>query len=138
MGHSFTKDVDFGGAVVTENIALGSIGLSLDMHGYLSNLIKEGEQSEDNPFESIVEAFRFAFALGYTKGFSQKIKGKQKDVSARGFVVTEYEFLIAEECKKKEKSLAGLINEYAEAGCHIMAEHQASGGLILELLSIES
>mgnify|MGYP006907150098 CR=1 FL=1 len=119
------------------DIALGNIGLSVEMHGYLSNLVNGDESNLDNPFESIMQAFRFAFALGYHNGKTKKIEGKAKDVSARGFVAKDYEFLIGDECKQKGKSLGGLINEYAEAGCHIMSEHQTAGGLILDLLSVE-
>ena len=122
---------------MSEDIALGNIGLSVEMHGYLSSLINEKESNHDAPFESIMEAFRFAFALGYHNGKTKKIGGKAKDVSARGFVAKDFEFLIGDECKQKGKSLGGLINEYAEAGCHLMSEHQTAGGLILDLLSVE-
>ena len=122
---------------MSEEIALGNIGLSVEMHGYLSNLVNRKESNIDAPFESIMEAFRFAFALGYHNGKTRKIEGKTKDVSARGFVAKDYELLIGNECKEKEKSLGGLINEYAEAGCHIMSEHQSAGGLIMDLLSVE-
>ena len=122
---------------MSENIALGNIGLSVEMHGYLSSLVKEKDSNLDAPFESIMEAYRFAFALGYHNRKTRKIEGKAKDVSARGFVAKDYEFLIGDECKQKGKSLGGLINEYAQAGCHIMSEHQTAGGLILDLISVE-
>ena len=122
---------------MSENIAPGNIGLSVEMHRYLSNLVNGNEPYDDNPFESIMGAFRFAFALGYNNGRTKKVEGKRMDISVRGFVAKDYEVLIGVECKEKGKSLGGLINEYAEAGCHIMSEHQASGGLILDLLSIE-
>lgn len=137
MGSNIPRNAGTGGAAMSENIAPGNIGLSVEMHRYLSNLVNGNEPYDDNPFESIMGAFRFAFALGYNNGRTKKVEGKRMDISVRGFVAKDYEVLIGVECKEKGKSLGGLINEYAEAGCHIMSEHQASGGLILDLLSIE-
>ena len=119
---------------MTEKIGVGNLGLSIEMHGYLSNLINNAGPHTDNPFESIMEAFRFAFSLGFIREKAQKVKSPAQTVSARGFVAKDYEVLIGLECAEKGKTLGGLISEYAEAGCNIMLEHQAAGGLILDLL----
>ena len=115
----------------------GTLQLSTDMHGYISTLINSESPLIDNPFDSIVEAFRFAFSLGYFNNKSKKIGSPSQTVSPRGFVAKDYEVLIAEECKTRDVSLGGLISEYAEAGLEMMKGHQSSGGLILDLLSIE-
>ena len=51
-----------------EVIAKGSVGISQTSHALLVSLVYDAENPiEDRPFESIVEAFRFAFALGYDR-----------------------------------------------------------------------
>ena len=122
---------------MNEKIGVGNLGLSIEMHGYLSDLINNAGPDNDNPFQSIMEAFRFAFSLGFINNKTQKVKSPAQTVSARGFVAKDYEVLIGLECAEKGKTLGGLISEYAEAGCRIMSEHQTAGGLILDLLSVE-
>lgn len=136
MGHSLTKDVDFGGAVVSsEEIAKGSVGVSAESHAFLVGLVHDIEKpSEDRPFESIVEAFRFAFALGYRLGQRQKKEGKSVTVAPRQFVVTEYLELLRDEIEHKGGSLGGIISEYAEAGCDEMANHMAENQDLTSLI----
>ncbi len=122
---------------MSEELKTGSLQLSSEMHGYISSLINSDSLLIDNPFDSIVDAFRFAFSLGYFKNESKKIGSPSKTVSPRGFVAKDYEVLIAEECNAQNVSLGGIISEYAEAGLEMMAKHQSSGGWILDLLSTE-
>jgi len=120
-----------------EELKTGSLELSSEMHGFISNLVNSDSPSVDNPFHSIVEGFRFAFSLGHFHGRTKKTGASSQTVSPRGFIAKDYEVLIAEECKVRDISLGGLISEYAEAGMEIIAEHQSAGGLILDLLSVE-
>ena len=56
-----------------DEIAKGSLGISEGSHALLVSLVYDDENpSEDRPFESIVEAFRFAFALGFDHGKKKK------------------------------------------------------------------
>ncbi|SVD45449.1 uncharacterized protein METZ01_LOCUS398303, partial [marine metagenome] len=45
---------------------------------------------EDSPFTAIVEAFRFAFALGYSRNLREKKRGKAMTIAPRQFVVMDY------------------------------------------------
>jgi len=122
---------------MTEELKTGSLQLSTEMHGFISSLVNSDSSSVDNPFESIVEGFRFAFSLGFFHGKTKKIGPSSQGIAPRGFVAKDYEVLIADQCQKIGISLGGLISEYAEAGVELMAEHHASGGLILDLLLTE-
>ena len=54
-----------GGTLKDEQIKKGSLGVSTSSHALLSSLVFDAnEPTEDCPFESIVEAFRFTFTLG--------------------------------------------------------------------------
>ena len=56
-----------------KELKLGSLAVSEKAHSFLvSCVFSEDEPFEDAPFDSIVEAFRFAFALGYSKKFDKK------------------------------------------------------------------
>jgi hypothetical protein len=121
---------------MTEELKTGSLQLSTEMHAFISSLVNSDSSFVDNPFESIVEGFRFAFSLGYFHGKTKKIGASSQTVSPRGFVAKDYEVLIGDECRAKDISLGGLISEYAEAGLEIIAEHQSTGDLILDLLSV--
>ena len=53
------------GAAMSDEVIARSIGISQTSHALLISLVYDAENPvEDRPFESIVEAFRFAFALG--------------------------------------------------------------------------
>jgi hypothetical protein len=119
---------------MTEELKTGSLQLSTEMHAFISSLVNSDSSLVDNPFESIVEGFRFAFSLGYLHGKTKKIGASSQGIAPRGFVAKDYEVLIADQCQERGISLGGLISEYAEAGVEIMAEHQSSGGTILDLL----
>jgi len=121
-----------------EEIAKGSVGISEISHALLVSLVYDAENSnEDRPFESIVEAFRFAFALGYNRNKKKKREGKHVTVAPRQFVVTEYLELLRAEIQGSRQSLGGTISEYAEAGCSIMSEMIETNQPILALINNE-
>lgn len=136
MEHPFPKDVDSGGAAMTEEeITKGSVGISEGGHGLLVSMVNDPDKSdEDRPFESIVEAFRFAFALGYRSGNRLKREGKHVTVAPRQFVVTEYLEILRDEIQANGGSLGSVISEYAEAGCEMIAIHISENNQILSLL----
>ena len=118
-----------------EEIKKGSVGISEASHKLLVSLVYNPENvSDDRPFESIVEAFRFAFALGYSQSKSNVKTSRTVTVAPRQFVVTEYLELLRNELKNKKKSLGGLISEYAEGGCDLISDAQSSQISILSLL----
>lgn len=119
-------------------ITKGSVGISEASHALLVSLVYDAERPmEDRPFESIVEAFRFAFALGFDRDHKKKREGKHVTVAPRQFVVTEYSEILREEIGNSGQSLGGLISEYAEAGCEIMSEKIDSNKSIISLINPE-
>lgn len=120
---------------MTYVIAKGSLGISETSHALLVSLVfDENEPSQDRPFESIVEAFRFAFAYGFSKNLSSKKSGKHVTVAPRQFVVDDYLEILREEAESKKQSLGGLISQYAEAGCIEIEELSSNAISILNLL----
>ena len=118
-----------------EEVKKGSVGISEESHQLLVSLVNHIEApSEDQPFESIVEAFRFAFALGYSKNKKKEKTGTNVTVAPRQFVVTEYLELLRTELGSSKKSLGGLISEYAEGGCEIITNAQSSRIPVLYLI----
>lgn len=121
-----------------KEIAKGSVGISETSHALLTSLVFDVENPiEDRPFESIVEAFRFAFALGYDRNEKKKREGRHVTVAPRQFVVTEYLELLRTEIQASGQSLGGTISEYAEAGCSIMSETIEANQSILSLINNE-
>jgi hypothetical protein len=102
----------------------GSIGVSKESHTLLKRLVYDGNKpSEDRPFQSLVDAFRFAFALGYKNNHQIDDSKKTESISARQFIVGEYKYLLYDELIIKNKSIGGLISEYAEGGCFLISKH---------------
>ena len=122
-----------------EELRFGSVSISADAHEYLGNLVKnEDEHLDDSPFTAIVESFRFAFALGYSKGLREKKSGKSMTIAPRQFVVMDYYDLLEEEAREENASLGALVSEYAEAGARIMMECSVSPDLsVLSVLTSE-
>ena len=89
---------------------------------------------KDAPFESMVEAFRFAFALGLSKNESRERDGATTNIVRSAFTSMDYIDLLKEEAIDKEYSLGQLISGYVEGGVHLMKE-QIKQGTILELIS---
>jgi hypothetical protein len=124
-----------GGTLTDEQIKKGSVGISEASHKLLVSIVHNQDYIlEDRPFESIVEAFRFAFALGYSQGKSNDQTRRTVTVAPRQFVVTEYLELLRNEIKDKNKSLGGMISEYAEGGCDLISDAKSSQISILRLL----
>jgi hypothetical protein len=120
---------------MTEEIKTGSVGISKSAHQLLVGLVQDNEKcAEDRPFESIVEAFRFAFALGYSQNNKLKSSGGKEGVAPRQFNVNDYLELLRDEVMSSNQSLGGLISEYAEYGCQKMSDKITNGGSILELI----
>lgn len=118
-----------------EEIAKGSVGISESSHALLVSLVYDaGKPMEDRPFESIVESFRFAFALGFEREQKKKREGKHVTVAPRQFVVTEYLELLRSEIVSSGRSLGGTISEYAEAGCALMSKTIEMNQPVLSLL----
>ena len=116
-------------------IKRGSVGISEGSHKLLVSLVQNEElPDEDRPFTSIVEAFRFAFALGYSKNEKSQKSGKKEGIAPRQFVVDKYLHLIKDEVLEKNTSLGNLISEYAEGGCNLIEKHLSTGKTISQLL----
>lgn len=116
-------------------LIIGSVGIPQDSHEMLTNLVYDKNKSdEDRPFSAIVEAFRFAFALGYSSERRGVREGTQVTVAPRQFVVSEYEVLFREICLEEEISLGALCSEFAQGGCEIIKAHLEKGQTVLELL----
>jgi len=121
-----------------QEITKGSVGISEMSHALLVSLVYDAENPmEDRPFESIVEAFRFAFALGFDREQKKKREGKHVTVAPRQFVVTEYLELLRSEIVSSARSLGGTISEYAEAGCAIISEKVEKHQPVLSLIKNE-
>lgn len=116
-------------------IRIGSVSVPQDSHELLTNLVYDKNKSEeDRPFSAIVEAFRFAFALGYARNKRGKREGTAVTVAPRQFVVSEYEVLFREICIEEDISLGALCSDFAQGGCEIIKAHLGKGGTVLELL----
>ena len=113
---------------------LGSLSVSENAHTFLSNLVTTNASERDSPFTSIVEAFRFAFSLGYSKNIKLSTKGITKTVSPRQFIVNEYTDILEDDLTKEYSSLGGLVSAYAEAGTMVMMDWVESGKTIMSLL----
>ena len=113
---------------------LGNLSVSENAHTFLSNLVTTNAAERDSPFSSIVEAFRFAFSLGYSKNIKLNTKGITKTVSPRQFIVNEYTDILENDLTKEYSSLGGLVSAYAEAGTKVMMDWVDSGKTIMSLL----
>ena len=113
---------------------LGSLSVSENAHAFLTSTVYNDEPVIDSPFSAIVEAFRFAFALGYSKGMKIKSKGPTKGVAPRQFTVTDYVDILENEIDSEYSSLGGLVSAYAEAGTKEMMDWVDSGKTIMSLL----
>ena len=66
---------------MTEEIREGSVGLSDDALKFVTTIVAHKDiYEEDRPFESIVEAFRFAFALGFARNQRKKAASKKSNI----------------------------------------------------------
>ncbi len=116
-------------------IIIGTVSISEAAHKLLTSLVhSDNEPSLDAPFTAIVEAFRFAFALGYSRNLKTKAVGVTKTVAPRQFVVTEYLDILENDIDKSYSSLGALVSGYAEAGAEIMLETKQSGKSVLSII----
>ena len=116
-----------------DEIKMGSLSITEESHLLLTGLLYDDSLThEDRPFTSIVEAFRFAFALGYS--LDAREKPGAVSVSPRQFIVSDYDVILRETCLDEGLSLGALCSEYAEGGCKVMRDHINDGGTVLELL----
>ena len=113
---------------------LGSVFVSEKSHSFLTTTVQKSEPNQDAPFSAIVEAFRFAFALGYSREEKIKPTGTTKTVAPRQFIVNEYTDILENELTKEYSSLGGLVSAYAEAGTKVMMDWVESGKTIMSLL----
>ena len=131
-----THIIDGSGYMSRDEFTKGSVGISDGSHKLLTKLVYSEDQfTEDRPFSSIVEAFRFAFAVGYRHQCKGKREGKQHTVAPRQFVVTEYVEILRTELSTSGQSLGACISDYAEGGCGMISEQIQSGKSLLTLLS---
>ena len=120
----------------SDEFAKGSVGISDGSHKLLTNLVYSEDQfPEDQPFSSIVEAFRFAFAIGYKHQCKRKREGKQHTVAPRQFIVTEYVEILRTELSESGQSLGACISDYAEGGCGMISEKIQAGESLLSLIN---
>lgn len=136
MGYQYKRNnsESFGGRKLSELI-IGNLSVPNSSHELLTNLVYDKNKSEeDRPFSAIVEAFRFAFALGYASNQRGKREVPGKTIAPRQFVVRDYEVLFREICIEEDISLGALCSDFAQGGCEIIKEHLESGGTVLELL----
>ena len=116
-------------------LRIGSVGIPQDSHEMLTNLVYDKNKTdEDRPFSAIVEAFRFAFALGYASHKRGNREGTAVTIAPRQFVVSEYAVLFREICIEEDISLGALCSDFAQGGCEIIKAHLGKGGTVLELL----
>ena len=121
-----------------EDFAIGSVGISDKSHELLVNLVfSEGNSNCDQPFFSIVEAFRFAFSIGYNHQRKAKREGKQHTVAPRQFVVTEYLEILRAELLDSGQSLGACISDYAEGGCALITENMELGHSVLSVTKFD-
>lgn len=124
---------------MSEELRLGSVSISTEMHTFLSGLVhsKDSEAHEDLPFSAIVEAFRFAFALGLN--MNERNTSTQGDgrvtIAPRQFIVQEYQDLLLPITTEENLTLGKVASEFAEAGARAMHAHVTStGGSVLQLV----
>ena len=118
----------------SEEFKLGSLAVSEKAHTFLVTTVRSDEPTDDSPFTAIVEAFRFAFALGFSKNLKKKATGTTKTVAPRQFTVMDYVDILEKEIGKEYTSLGGLASAYAEAGADLMMKAQDEGKSVLSLL----
>lgn len=123
---------------MSEEISLGSVGVTEDSLDFLRSICnldkKQGGGMEDRPFDTIAGAFKFAFALGYSKRKRLKKKASAGNIAPRAFNARDFLVILSEECKKEGLSLGALASEYAEGGIETMTEQMSSGESILQLI----
>ena len=127
---------------MNEEIALGSVGVTEESLDFLKSVCKTkdgGHMSdmEDRPFDSIANAFKFAFALGFARGERKKKKAPAGNIAPRAFNARDFEVILGNTCKEEGRSLGALASEFAEGGIEGMMDMKNSGGSILGLVELD-
>ena len=97
------------------------------------NTLVDGGENEDltcRPFKSIVEVFRFAFAVGFHHNVSIKREGPPVTVAPRFFISRDYYDLLEQEALRGDKSLGQLISDYAEGGIDMMRKALSESSIL--------
>jgi len=119
-----------------KEIIKGSVGVTKDTLNFLKTLVYDKNNiSEDRPFESITEAFRFSFSLGYSLDIRQKEKAVAGNIAPRQFNVDDYETILRQICIQDGISLGALCSEYGEAGADLIIKKIKSGGTVLDFFN---
>jgi hypothetical protein len=106
-----------GDIIMNPEIKEGSLSVGEESHQFLEALVvSDGFSELLQPFESIVEAFRYAFSLGFLNGQKGVREGAASTISPRQFISRDYYDLLEEEALSSSKSIGMLISEYAEGG----------------------
>ena len=123
---------------MNEEIALGSVGVTEESLDFLKSVCKtkDGGHMEDRPFDSIANAFKFAFALGFARGERKKKKAPAGNIAPRAFNARDFEVILRNTCKEEGLSLGALASEFAEGGIEGMMDMKSSGGSILGLVEL--
>lgn len=136
MEYGFQRDNCVGGGTLTELVKAGVAELSIELHNFISSLVfnNNNKLDSDQPFETIGNAFRFAFALGFQSDSRVSLSSKRKDIGVRGFRPEEFRILIEDMAFSEGLSLGAVISEYAESGAIQMKNFFDNGKDILRLL----
>lgn len=127
---------------MSEEFRLGSVSISSEMHAFLSAMVytNNSESQSDQPFSAIVEAFRFAFALGVQRNerdASTHGTGRET-IAPRQFIVQEYQDLLLPIANEENLTLGKVASEFAEAGARAMHAHVTStGGSVFQLVGVD-
>jgi hypothetical protein len=125
-----------GGGTLTDLVKPGVAELSIELHNFISSLVfsNNSQLDSDQPFETIGNAFRFAFALGFQSDSRVSLSSKRKDIGVRGFRPEEFRILIEDIAFSEGLSLGAVISEYAESGAIQMKKYFDNEKSILQLL----
>lgn len=117
---------------MTSEIKIGSLAMSQSSAEFVNTLVDGGEDEDSTckPFKSIVEAFRFAFAVGFHHNVSIKREGPPVTVAPRFFISRDYYDLLEQEAVQDNKSLGQLISDYAEGGIDMMRKAQSESSIL--------
>mgnify|MGYP000878168721 CR=1 FL=1 len=124
---------------MSDEIALGSVGVTEESLEFLRSVSIQRESgdetdSKDCPFDSIANAFKFAFSYGYSNDKRLKKKAPAGNIAPRAFNARDFEVILSDTCKEEKLSLGALASEYAEAGIEVMIECTKNGESLLNLI----
>jgi hypothetical protein len=115
------------------NVSEGALSWTKDTEEFLNRISDANNLISDSPFSSAVEAFRFAFILGYTQEFRKPLDGTQSAFVRSAFSSNDYVDLVEKEASSEGMSLGQVISQYVEGGVELMIK-QMKKGTLLELI----